>query len=174
MNTPDSARPRFTVESGPDRTYAIYDAVTLEVGPDRIRFACLDIPGRYLFMTDADHAVSLLNRLSDTLPTSAPAGAEQCPQPRGCYLCRPDAPDASEEACSACDRAYWSNLVPVPVAFDSELCGTRFVTADRSLVCGRDDRWHLVHRDSAAGVRFVRVLFGAFITTAKHRTGVAS
>jgi len=37
----------------------------------------------------------------------------------GCCLCRPGEPGAArEEACGACDREYWSNPVPMPVAAD--------------------------------------------------------
>jgi hypothetical protein len=39
----------------------------------------------------------------------------------GCYICRPDDPDAADEACARCDREFWANPVPTPVDPDDGL-----------------------------------------------------
>lgn len=36
----------------------------------------------------------------------------------GCYLCRPDDPNAAEEACNDCDREFWKNPVAIYIGED--------------------------------------------------------
>lgn len=48
----------------------------------------------------------------DTLARFAEQGGGEAV---GCFICRPEDPNASEEGCRACDAEYWSNPVPIPM-----------------------------------------------------------